>query len=415
MVQNEDGRLKARALEVIPNGLYGHLSVKMQSPRTPQYYKRAKGAYLWDYDDNQYIDYLCAFGPNLFGYGHDEIDAAYIEQLREIDTATGPSVRMVELAEAYADQVSHCDWTMFCKNGTDATTMALMTARAYREKRKILIATGAYHGATKWCTPMPEGTVTEDHAHHIYYEYNNAQSLRRAVEEAGDDLAGVFATPFKHEVIHPQQLPDEEYARTARQLCDEKDALLILDDVRAGFRLDRDCSWEKIGVRPDLSSWGKTLANGHPLSCLMGSDRAREAAGKIFVTGSFWFGAAAMAAGLKTLELIRTTDYIERTIMLGDRLRDGLEQVSKETGIIIDQTGPSQMPLIMINDDDGNRNMPACVAFCDGLLDHGVFFHPFHNMFITPAMSEDDIDRTIDGCHAVAKKLPSIPMPEVAL
>lgn len=415
MMQTQDSVLKERALKVVPNGMFGHLSVKMQSPRTPQYYKRAKGAYLWDYDDHRYIDYMCAFGPNLFGYSHDEIDAAYVEQLREIDTATGPSARMIELAEGYAEQVSHCDWTMFCKNGTDATTMALMTARAHRGKRKILLATGAYHGATKWCTPMPEGTLPEDRAHHIYYEYNNPDSLRAAVEEAGDDLAGIFATPFKHEVIFPQLAPNVEYARLARQLCDEKDALLILDDVRAGFRLDRDCSWESIGIRPDLSSWGKTLANGHALSCLMGSDRAKEAAGKIFVTGSFWMGAASMAAGLKTLELIRTTDYIERTVMLGDRLREGLEQVSKDTGVPIDQTGPSQMPLIMINDDEGNRNLPACVAFCDGLLDHGVFFHPFHNMFITPAMSEDDIDRTIEGCHAVAKLLPSMKMPELVL
>ncbi len=415
MIQAQNEELLERAQKVVPNGMYGHLSVKMQSPRTPQYYKRAKGAYLWDYDDQQYIDYLCAFGPNLFGYAHEEIDAAYIEQLREIDTATGPSARMVELAEGYAEQVTHNDWTMFCKNGTDATTMALMTARAHRGKRKILLATGAYHGATKWCTPMPEGTLPEDRAHHIYYEYNNAESLRAAVEEAGDDLAGIFATPFKHEVIFPQLLPDEEYARAARQLCDEKDALLILDDVRAGFRVDRDCSWQKLGIQPDLSSWGKTLANGHALSCLMGSDRAREAAGKIFVTGSFWFGAAAMAAGLKTLELIKSTDYIERTVMLGDRLRDGLNQVSANTGVEIDQTGPSQMPLIMINDDEGNRNMPGCVAFCDALLDHGVLFHPFHNMFITPAMSEADIDRTVEACDEVAKQFHSLTMLEFSL
>lgn len=98
----QDKALKDRALKVVPNGMFGHLSVKMQSPRTPQYYKRAKGAYLWDYDDNRYIDYMCAFGPNLYGYAHEEIDAAYMEQLREVDTATGPSARMIKLAEAYA-------------------------------------------------------------------------------------------------------------------------------------------------------------------------------------------------------------------------------------------------------------------------------------------------------------------------
>lgn len=397
--------LKARARRVLPGGVYGHVSVEHHSPRTPQFYAKAKGAHVWDYEDNRYLDFLCAFGPNLLGYGHERIDAAYVDQLKRVDVALGPSAHMVELAEAYVEQIGHADWAMFCKNGTDATTMALMTARARQGRSKILVAEGAYHGATTWCTPQTPGTVPEERANLIPYRYNDVASLDEAVERAGDDLAGIFATPFKHEIIQPQALPDPAYARAARRLCDERDALLILDDVRAGFRLARDCSWSTLGVEPDLSTWGKLLANGHALSCLMGSDRAREAADAIFVTGSFWFGAAAMAAALETLEIIRTTDYLERSIVLGDRLRAGLARVAEETGLAIDQTGPSQMPLIMIDGADGQRDLEACVAFCDGLLDHGVLFHPFHNMFITSAMTEGDIDHTIDAARQVAKTL----------
>lgn len=405
MLNSQNDALKLRAKQVIPNGMYGHMHVKHHSERTPQFFSKAKDAYVWDYDDQRYIDYLCAFGPNLLGYGHEEIDAVYIEQVKQIDAAVGPSAHMVELAERYTQQITHADWAMFCKNGTDATTMALMTARAYRERPKILFATGAYHGAANWCTPFPEGTVPDDRAHFIYYEYNNVDSLERAAQEAGDDLAGIFATPHKHEVITPQIAPELDYAKRARELADEKDALLILDDVRAGFRIDRDCSWHRLGVEPDLSTWGKSLANGHALSALMGNDRAREAAGKIFVTGSFWFAAASMAAALKTLDIIQTTDYLEQAIQIGDTLRDGLDSIAKETGLAIDQTGPSQMPLIMINDDKGERDLEGCVAFCDQLLDHGVMFHPYHNMFITSAMKDEDVTQTLDAVEKVARKM----------
>ena len=315
-----DTALRARAQKVIPNGMYGHQSVGMLPAAAPQFFAEAKGAYLWDVDGKRYVDFMCGYGPNLLGYRHEEIDAAYIDQLRKIDAATGPSACMVELAEAFCGQVGHADWALFCKNGTDATTMALMTARAHRGKRKVLMAQGAYHGASTWCTPAPAGTTPEDRAHFIHYTYNDVASLEAAAAEAGDNLAGIFASPFKHDVFVDQELPDPAYAEAARRICDTKDALLIVDDIRAGFRMARDCSWQAIGLAPDLSSWGKAIANGHPLSCLLGSDRARAAAEQLYVTGSFWFAAAAMAASLKTLEIIRTSDYLETTIALGDAL-----------------------------------------------------------------------------------------------
>ncbi|MEM1231710.1 MAG: aminotransferase class III-fold pyridoxal phosphate-dependent enzyme, partial [Pseudomonadota bacterium] len=347
--------LKARAAKVIPKGVYGHQSVQAHSRRTPQFFARARGAHVWDYDENRYIDYLCAFGPNLLGYAHPAIDEAYQRQMRDVDTCVGPSARMVELAEAYVEQFQHAQWAMFCKNGTDATTIGLMSARAFRNKRKVLRATGAYHGATTWCTPMEPGTLPEEKAHFINYEYGNVDSLRAAAELAGDDLAGVIATPFRHEVIQPQFVPEAVFAQEARALCDRADALLILDDVRAGLRLSRECSWAAFGVAPDLVAWGKTLANGHALSAVTGNERSRPAASDIFVTGSFWMGAAALAAGLETLSHLRTSDYLEVTVRLGERLRAGLEGVARQSGLSIDQTGPAQMPLIMINGEDGER------------------------------------------------------------
>lgn len=400
-----DQELKTRAAKVIPGGMYGHQSVGLLPPHAPQFFARAKGAYLWDVDGKRYIDFMCGYGPNLFGYCDSKVDAAYTKQMTEIDVATGPTPRMVELAEAFVAMVTHADWAMFCKNGTDATSMALLTARAYKGRKKVLMASGAYHGAAPWCTPAPAGTVPDDRAHFIYYEYNDVQSLEAAVAEAGDDLAGVFASPFKHDVFVDQQLPNPAYARRARELCDEKDALLIVDDIRAGFRIERDCSWNHMGVQPDLSTWGKAIANGHPISAFLGNDRAKEAASKIYVTGSFWFAGAAMAASLETLQMIRTSDYLERTIAMGERLREGLKQIASAHNIPLSQTGPAQMPLIMIVDEAGHCDFGKSTAFADGMLEGGAYFHPFHNMFIGAAMTDADIDYTLEIADSVAKRL----------
>jgi len=399
---SKDTALRQRAMAVIPNGMYGHQSVMLLPDDYPQFFERAEGAYLWDTDGNRYVDFLCGYGPNLFGYGHKAIDQAYVDQMRRGDTMTGPGQAMVELAEALTAQVSHADWAMFCKNGTDATTMAMMIARNFTQKKTIVLAKGAYHGAAPWCTPLKNGVTPADRANQVFYEYNDVESLEAAVREAGSDLAAIFASPIKHDTFIDQELPDPEYARRARALCDEHGALLIVDDVRAGFRLARDCSWSLVGVKPDLSTWGKAIANGHPISALLGADIARFAAATIYATGSFWFSAAPMAASLATLKLIRETDYLERTIALGERLRTGLDEVASRHGFALRQTGPAQLPLIMVDDDPTGAKG---YFWNNALLKRGVYFHPWHNMFISTAMTEADIDHAIEAADDSFKLL----------
>ena len=132
--RNKD--LVERARRVIPGGMYGHQSTAILPDVYPQFFTRAEGTRLWDADNNEYIDYMCAYGPNLLGYRHPAVEDAVSAQQRLGDTMTGPSEIMVDLAEKFVAMVSHADWVIFCKNGTDATTMAMMTARSLTKKRK---------------------------------------------------------------------------------------------------------------------------------------------------------------------------------------------------------------------------------------------------------------------------------------
>jgi glutamate-1-semialdehyde 2,1-aminomutase len=252
-----NGELLERARKVIPGGMYGHHSTAMLPDVFPQFFSRAEGTRLWDADGNAYIDYACAFGPNLFGYRHARIEAAARRQMEFGDTMTAPAPVMIDLAEQFVAMVTHADWAMFCKNGSDATSMAMMVARAYSRRRTILVAEGAYHGSSMWSTPRLAGTLPEDRAHIVTYRYNDVESLETAFRKHRGDIAGVFASPFKHDAFRDQSLPDPTYAVAARRLCDAEDSLLIIDDVRAGFRIARDCSWSALGVQPDLSAWGK--------------------------------------------------------------------------------------------------------------------------------------------------------------
>ncbi|OYW34015.1 MAG: hypothetical protein B7Z51_00190 [Methyloversatilis sp. 12-65-5] len=151
---SRDLALLDRARQVIPNGMWGHMATRMIAPGYPQFFSRADGCRVWDVDGNEYIDFMCAWGPNVLGYHHPRVKAAAQAQLKKVDSGNGPTETLVELAELMTDTLDHADWCMFQKNGTDATTACVTIARAGTGRRKVLVAKGAYHGAVPWCSPV---------------------------------------------------------------------------------------------------------------------------------------------------------------------------------------------------------------------------------------------------------------------
>ena len=164
----------------------------------------------------------------------------------------------------------------------------------------------------------------------------------------------------------------------------------------------RDCSWSLVGVEPDLSCWGKAIANGYPISTLLGSNKARTAAGRIYVTGSYWFAAVAMAASLATLDAIQHTDYLERTQTMAGRLRAGIGMSARANGFEIRQTGPAQMPLILFQDDADFR---IGYGWTSQMLKRGIYMHPWHNMFMCAAMTDADIDQALAAADSAFKAM----------
>jgi glutamate-1-semialdehyde 2,1-aminomutase len=400
-----DTALRERARAVIPGGMYGHLSANALPAEYPQFYERAAGARVWDVDGNEYVDFMCSFGPVLLGHKHPRVEAAAAAQLAKGDTMSGPGPVMVEAAELLTGRVAHADWAMFAKNGTDATTIAIMVARAATGRSRVLAAKGAYHGASPWFTIRDAGVAPEDRANLRYYTFNDLTSVEKAVAEAGGEVAGIIVSPFRHDAGFDQELVDPEFARGLRALCDRIGAALIMDEVRAGFRLHDGGSWEPLGVAPDLSAWSKAIANGYPLAATLGSARFADAASQIFVTGSFWFQAVPMAACIATLTAAREEGAVQKMIRTGTLLRQALTSAAAEAGVRISQTGPAQMPNLSF---PGDADFARARAFCAAAADHGVLFHPRHNWFVSAAHTDSDVERAAaaarEGFRAVRER-----------
>jgi glutamate-1-semialdehyde 2,1-aminomutase len=272
--------------------------------------------------------------------------------------------------------------------------MCCTIARAHTGKNKILVAKGAYHGAAPWCTPRPAGVTHADHENLIRYTYNDLTSVEEAVRQAGDDLAGILVSPFKHDAGFDSELVDHGFARGLRQLCDQKQAALILDDVRCGFRLHLGSSWEPVGVDPDLSAWSKAIANGRALAAVLGNQKFRDGATNVFVTGSFWFAAVPMAAAIATIRALKEENAIEAMDRMGTQLRDGIVDQANSWDLAVNYTGPPAMPYLTFA---GDHNYELGSVFAAQALRGGAYLHPRLNWFVSAAMTGDDLALVLEA------------------
>jgi len=389
----ESEALFARAARVVPGGIYGHQSpALLVAGAYPSFFARGRGSHVWDADGNEYIDYMCSYGPIVLGHNHPVVEEAVAAQAREGNCFNGPTARFVELAERLVAITPWADWTVFAKNGSDVCTWATEVARAATGRKVIVKARGAYHGTHAWCSPFPGGTTAEDHANVREVPWNDLAALDAAIAAVADGVASIILTPFRHDAFHDSELPAPGYLEGVRARCDRHGIVFILDDVRAGFRLHLGGSGEHFGVRPDLSCYCKAIANGHPLAACVGRESLRSAAQDVFFTGSYFTSAVPHAAALACLDELDRSDGLPRMAALGTRLCRGLEAAGRSHGFDVVTSGPPALPFMSFRDDPGQTSNRL---FCAAAVERGVYFHPHHNWFLSAAHTDADIDRTL--------------------
>jgi glutamate-1-semialdehyde 2,1-aminomutase len=384
-----------RAAEIIPAGIYGHYSPAPLIPVTdyPFYVDRAEGSRFWDVDGNEFIDYMCAYGPMVLGYNHPVVEKAATEQREKGNCMTGAPEVMVELAEEMVKTVEIADWAFFAKNGADMTTYSVMVARAHTGKNKIIRLKGGYHGTAPWTqSPDHHGISPNDATDFIIGEWNNYEALENFVAKNKGEIAGIISTPYHHPTFADNEMPEEGYWQKVESLCKNEGIVLIVDDVRAGFRLSTGGSNEYFGFKPDLIAFCKAIANGYPISSLVGTKEMQSAAAKVFHTGSYWFSAVPMAAAVANLRELKKSNAVKVMHDIGTKLTTELRDLAKDHGYDMKISGHPSMPYLRITDDP---TLMVHQEWCGECTKRGAYFTSHHNWFVSSAHTEKDIQDTL--------------------
>lgn len=387
-----------RALNVIPSGVYGHLGPSeglfLPLEKWPLISSRAKGTYFWDMDGNRYIDLMCAYGPNVLGYGDADVDRAAMEQLMVGNCTTAPSYKMVECAELLVDTVATADWAFFMKNGTDATTFANLTARAATGRKKTIFLRGYYHGNQPWAMKADyPGILPEEVANNIIVPWFDLQALENAWELAKGDVAALIAQPYDHGNFFDNRVASREYWAAVRSFCTKHGIVLIIDDVRAGFRLDLAGSDHYYGFEADIICFCKALANGYNMSAACGKEFLRAAASSLSYTGSYWMSAEPFAACIATIGKLKTMNAPELFRSIGTRLTEGFRAAGAAHGFDLKVSGEPALFYLRIANDDSLMLHQEWVAEC---VSRGLFITSHHNHFVNAAITDEDIALAID-------------------
>jgi glutamate-1-semialdehyde 2,1-aminomutase len=396
-------QLFTRASAVIPNGTYGHLSPASSLPRHFAHFcSTGEGVEFTDVDGNKWIDFMCAYGAVIHGYQNATIEYA-VEKQRLLGTVFNhPHEVTVELAEKLTQIVDFAAWSVFAKNGSDLTTWSIRVAREHTKRPLVIKAKGAYHGVDAWCDPGMGGRVQSDRSDILEFEWNNLEQLKELFKTNKSKVAAVILTPYHHAAFAPSVMPSEDFWPNVRSLCDKNETVLILDDVRAGWRLHDGGSHCYFNFSPDISVYSKAIGNGYAISACVGISELKNAASEVFLTGSCWNDAVAMRAALTSLEICSNNSVANTVLEKGKYFCEALESIAVEFDFKLHMTGPASMPYPWF---EGDGDLFQIQKFCQIASTRGLFFHPHHNWFISNAHNQDSLDNALSLARDCFKEM----------
>lgn len=408
MPQNSDRYRKSaalyqRACQVIPGGI--HLSGRpLIDPQTsPMYFERARGCRITDVDGHEYIDYLMAFGAYLLGYARPEVEAAAYAQAQRGRLISLNHPQHIEFIESLLPRFPGTQMGVFFKTGSEATTAALRIARRHTGRRRTLRC--GYHGWHDWCLPLesyvPDGLQTQS----LEFCANEPASLEAAFRLYPGEIAAVIVAP---EMVRPTASARfEELLR----ITHAQGAVFVMDEIKTGLRIAPNSISARVGIVPDLITVSKALGNGFPVAALLGRREVMQAGDGMHYSATFHGDTAAMAAALKTLELIEQEGAQQHVEHLGRQLIEGLNALARKYELPAEAYGEPQpaMPFFRFIDADPQINARLTRTFFQQVLARGILLHPRHMWFVSLAHTAEDIAQTLtaaeDGLRLARREL----------
>ncbi len=421
MSQNET--LFHRAKQIIPAGVNSPVRAFGSVGGTPRFIAKAHGAFVWDADGTQYIDYVGSWGTGIVGHAHPEVVEAVREAALGGLSFGAPTEGEIVIAEEIAKIVPSVERLRLVSSGTEATMTAIRLARGYTGRDKIVKFEGCYHGHSDsllvkagsglltYGNPSSAGVPSDLTQHTIVLPYNDVDALKQAFSQFPDQIAGVILEPIAGNMNLVRATP--EFVQALRQLTEQHGSVLIYDEVMTGFRVALGGAQSLHGITPDLTTMGKVIGGGMPLAAFGGKREIMECIsplGGVYQAGTLSGNPVAVAAGLKTLEIIQRPDFYENLSARTQQLAQGLTAAAQSAGVAFsaDSVGgmfglyfANQFPTTYA--DMVASNVDGFKQFFHGMLNKGVAFGPsaYEAGFVSAAHTVELIDETIDVAKQV--------------
>ncbi|MDR0498188.1 MAG: aminotransferase class III-fold pyridoxal phosphate-dependent enzyme [Holophagales bacterium] len=363
----------------------------------PVFLERGYAGHIVDVDGNDYIDMLCAYGPIIMGYDESEINDAVQAQMKKGFCFSLVQPIQNELEQKLIDIIPCAEKVILVKTGSDATSVAVRIARGYTDKNTILRC--GYHGWHDWAVEVHGGVPQCVQDLTVEFEYGDLHDLEAKIKAHENDLAGIIVTPVGHPLAKPIMAPPAGYLQAVRALADKYGAVLIFDEIRTGFRVAIGGAQEHYGITPDLSTFGKAMANGYPISAVVGKSRFMDVCEKkVFISSTFFPNSLEMAAALKCIEILQRDKIINIVWEKGKTFLKALEDIVKTTNAPAQISGIPPMPYLTFNKvDDFYKERRE--RFYTETIRRGLFIQPYHHWYISARHTEADLERAIKVIH----------------
>ncbi len=425
MNNGEAGKLLERADRYLAGGSLGMFRMPEEVATV---FHRGEGSRLYDVTGREYIDYVMGSGPLILGHAHPAVVAAVREQAGLGSTFYGLNEPAIRLAERIVNAVPCGEQIRFTSSGTEGTFSAIRLARAFTGREKILKFEGGWHGGHDYAQqsaapskpadyPAPvadSGGIPRGASQTVLVApFNDPGAAADIVKTHGSELAAVILEPLQRAIR-----PEPGYLESLREVTRAQGVILIFDEVVTGFRIAWGGAQERYGVAPDLAVYGKTISGGYPLAAVCGradlmacADR-RQTSPPVFISGTTNGNPISTSAGLATLDELEKEGVYPRLYALSDRLRTGLEALGKNLGLPLQVIGegPVLQPFFTDADirnhaDTLQADTEAVQSFGIELIKRGIFVNPTGKLYLSLALSDDDIDRTLEAAGGALKEV----------
>jgi glutamate-1-semialdehyde 2,1-aminomutase len=416
------------AKQVIPGGVNSPVRSFSGVGGTPVFIDHASGPYIYDSSGNRYIDFVGSWGPMILGHAHPDVIAA-VKQAAEKGLSFGaPTEIETQMAKRVCDLMPSIELVRMVSSGTEATMSAIRLARGYTGRDKIVKFEGCYHGhsdsllvkagsgALTFGVPSSPGVPASVAADTITLTYNDSDSVNALFAEIGEQIACIIVEPVAGNMNCVPPVPG--FLETLRQVCDHYNSVLIFDEVMTGFRVGLNGAQGFYNIQPDLTTLGKIIGGGMPVGAFGGQRKIMECLaplGPVYQAGTLSGNPVAMAAGLKTLELIARPGFYEALTEKTEKLTSGLKELARQAGIAVTTNSVGGMFGLFFSKDQQVTTF-AQVMQCDqalfkrffhAMLDAGIYLAPsaFEAGFVSAAHSDEDLNKTLDCAEIILNRL----------